>query len=1202
MKKNGALKKPSARLMIIGIVGLAILVFMAVFAYIFFRATSDMLLLTEKEQIVSKGNLVIHAIDSAMAQTEAFTTDWASWDDTYNFVSGENPDHFERYWTENWKIQGQKYNFLYVKDLEGSDLYYKYYDFYEMKEIPAPEGFSEFLSEMENALLDDYRSRKNAGEEAPTGWNGIEFFGDNAYYICGRPILTYDGQSDPAGTLFFGRVFDRRWIEHLVGESDLSYFPLDISPPELSEPGVPDLTSDSPYITSSKDKMYSYIPFQGFDGDTGVILKIEKERNVFKNVMSVIGTPSIALVTLMILFSAAIFISIDRILLRNIERMSKAARAMADSPKILNNEYIDPQKYGKSTEFTTLAVSINDLLCNTYLSREILEQSTVSFNILQTLLNALDTPIFVSDMQTKELLFLNSGMRDHFNLKEALVGEPCDKTIKPCFENNCSECAVRLLEQNPDIPVIREEYIAYTKRFYRKVDAIIEWRDGIRAHLGYYIDITGLKQAEAAMRKKLELEKIVADISSSFITGWDNEEFINNTLKITGKYIGACRSSLAAYDKGAEVLNFRYAWYAEGCSKDDFTKTAEGVPFKEKEQLFDAFDSNGFKPIIADRRNNETSLDSVRDSDVQALMFLPVFVGENFWGLLCFEHMDKSYLWPDNVIYLGTLVANLLSGALAKKSLEEELIAAKETSEKANLAKSEFLSRMSHEMRTPMNAIIGMTTIAKNSNEIDKKEYCLDKIDGASRHLLGVINDILDLSKIEANKFELSNDTFNIEKMLINIVEIINFNVESKKQTFIVNIDPNMPESIYGDAQRLSQVITNLLSNAVKFTPREGRIILSAKRLKNGGENCILEFKVEDNGIGIEKETQRNLFTPFEQADGGISRKYGGTGLGLAISKKIVEMMGGDIKVDSEPGKGSVFSFTINAGKLGKKNSTIISGIKKKIKRKDLHIMAVDDSADTRDYFIHIMKSFGISCDVAEDGPEALTMTEKASSSDKPYNIYFVDWRMPEMDGIELTKKIKDITSDNAIVIMISVAEWNDMEIAALSAGVNGFIPKPLFPSKLLNSINECIETESLPGKAEVDKNDITGIFKGKKILLAEDVDINREIIAGALEETGIIIEYAEDGSEAVEKFRKIRDIDVILMDIHMPGTDGYEATKIIRNIKSKRAKDIPIIAMTANVFAEDIERCLKCGMNDHIGKPVDFKILVSKLKSYLEK
>jgi len=381
---------------------------------------------------------------------------------------------------------------------------------------------------------------------------------------------------------------------------------------------------------------------------------------------------------------------------------------------------------------------------------------------------------------------------------------------------------------------------------------------------------------------------------------------------------------------------------------------------------------------------------------------------------------------------------------------------------KASQAKSEFLSHMSHEIRSPLNAVIGMITIASGTDDIQKIKHCLERANSATRFLLGLINDILDMSKIEANKLELTYGEFNFEKMLADIINVTSVRAVEKHQDIVVNVNANVPPFIISDELRLSQVITNLLTNAIKFTADYGRIVLSAEKLDEKDGEITLKIKVEDNGIGISPEQQKRLFTSYNQADNSITKTFGGTGLGLAISKRIVELMHGEIWIESELNKGSKFIFTIKAKK-----------------GKDIAVTGVSDGT--------------------------------AGSEESGYN------------------------------------------------------------------------------------------FSGYTILVAEDVDINREILAALLEKTGITIVFAENGKLAVSMFQENSDkYNLILMDIHMPGMDGFTATRTIRALEFPKAKNIPIIAMTANVFKEDIEKCLDSGMNDHIAKPIFPDDLYASLKKHL--
>ncbi|MDL2288523.1 response regulator [Oscillospiraceae bacterium OttesenSCG-928-F05] len=516
-----------------------------------------------------------------------------------------------------------------------------------------------------------------------------------------------------------------------------------------------------------------------------------------------------------------------------------------------------------------------------------------------------------------------------------------------------------------------------------------------------------------------------------------------------------------------------------------------------------------------------------------------------------------------------------------------DIIIAREDARKASQAKSEFLANMSHEIRTPMNAIIGMTTIAQGTEDGAQKDYCLEKIHSASIHLLGVINDILDMSKIEANKMTVSQQEFDFEEMLRRVTGVVSYSVEEKGQTLNMRVGDGIPQYLVSDDQRLSQVITNLLSNAIKFTPRGGVVTLSVDIAGETDGVYTLLVAVTDTGIGISDEQQARLFQSFEQADASTSRRFGGTGLGLAISRKIVQMLGGDIWVESEIGKGSRFAFTIQTRK-GREDSWHAMAA---VPLGKLRLLAVDDSRDNLKLLEDLAKRLGFSCRTLSGSEFAVDV----SGESRPYDIAFVDLAMP--GGLETARKIGESGGTGAVVGMLSLVDRGDIEDMARAAGVDHFISKPLFLSSIVDVINQI----SAPAAGQLEPGSDTADFSGRRILLAEDIEINREILITLLDGTGITIDCAEDGLHATRMFAEAPDrYDLILMDVHMPEKDGYEATRDIRSMAVPRAKTIPIIAMTANVFREDVDACLAAGMNDHIGKPIDILQVENKLRQYL--
>jgi CheY-like chemotaxis protein len=415
----------------------------------------------------------------------------------------------------------------------------------------------------------------------------------------------------------------------------------------------------------------------------------------------------------------------------------------------------------------------------------------------------------------------------------------------------------------------------------------------------------------------------------------------------------------------------------------------------------------------------------------------------------------------------------------------------------------------------------------------------------------------------------------------------------------LVHIDEAIPKSLIGDDQRLAQVITNLLGNAIKFTPEHGSVSLSTRLLGEKNDLCTIQISVIDSGIGISREQQDKLFQSFQQAESSTTRKYGGTGLGLVISKNIVEMMGGRIWIESEQGKGSTFAFTIQAQRGMKKKQEPFS---RDVNWDNVRIMAVDDDSDILLYFKDLAQRLDLACDTAISGADALTLVKRNGD----YHIYFVDWKMPDMNGIQLVQELKARSPVNSVVIMISSFEWAAIADEAKLAGVDKFLAKPLFPSVITDIINECLGTNQ--GQLAETKTSKEGQFLGRRILMVEDVEINREVVLALLEPEQMTIDCAENGKQAVHMYTEAPDkYDLIFMDIQMPEMDGYEATRRIRSIEAESQcrdgglrKQIPIIAMTANVFKEDIERCHEAGMNDHIGKPLDLSEVMEKLSTYL--
>jgi signal transduction histidine kinase/DNA-binding response OmpR family regulator/PAS domain-containing protein len=718
--------------------------------------------------------------------------------------------------------------------------------------------------------------------------------------------------------------------------------------------------------------------------------------------------------------------------------------------------------------------------------------------------------------------------------------------------------------------------------------------------LGYQYDLRSIKKMTESIREqgeqikiRLEQQELISELSRGFISSGDSKSLVREAVAKLGRYHDVTLVFVFAIDYARKDIYLAYHWTADGVSPR--------MPIANLyEYLINLFpltlpDCATIPIVTCD--DTADSPDAIFQAlcaiDVRAVVGAPLYVDGRLWGVVCVEQCNQPRKWTDNEKGFIAMTASTIAGVIMRDIYTVKLKEALNNAMEASKAKSEFLSNMSHEMRTPLNAITGMTTIGKNAKDVERKDYALGKIEDASTHLLGVINDVLDMSKIEANMLELSPVEFNFEKMLQKVVAVINFRVDEKQQKISVHIDSIIPKTLIGDDQRLAQVVANLLSNAVKFTPEKGSIMLEARCMEEKNNYYTIQISVIDNGIGISEEQQKRLFNSFQQAESSTTRKYGGTGLGLAISKSIVELMGGKIWIESGLGKGSTFTFSVRLkrGETKEKEGLLTPDVN----WSNIRIMAIDDDPDILTYFNDITHGFGLSCDTAISGEEALRLVDKNGC----YHIYFVDWKMPGMDGIQLTRELKARASENSVVIMISAAEWSAIADEAKQAKVDRFLSKPLFPSAILEVIKECIGMED-QNKKEI-QTDINGIFAGHRILLVEDMEINREVVLALLEQTQLEIECAENGKEAVHMFSEAPSrYGLIFMDIQMPEMDGYEATRRIRALKTPEAVNVPVIAMTANVFREDIEKCLNAGMDGHIGKPIDFEEVMEKLRAYL--
>lgn len=513
--------------------------------------------------------------------------------------------------------------------------------------------------------------------------------------------------------------------------------------------------------------------------------------------------------------------------------------------------------------------------------------------------------------------------------------------------------------------------------------------------------------------------------------------------------------------------------------------------------------------------------------------------------------------------------------------------------EHANHAKSEFLARMSHEIRTPMNAIIGETTIAQRNIEHQSKvAECLSKVMVSSRHLLNLINDILDSSAIESNKIKIAHAQYDIKDVVSTITTLYYSQCSGKGIKFETKLDNMTTEILIGDQLRLQQVILNLLSNALKFTDPGGTIIFALAEEHLEGDKMMLHMQVKDTGCGMSEEYMNRIFQPFEQESALTAKEHGGSGLGLSISKSLVEMMGGKIQVESKVNAGTTFTIQLpcEASPVQEHvNSDAISAMR---------AIVIDDDEEALEYVSSILNRIGISFECVSSASEAVNMIMKARNDGQMYQLCLVDWKMKGMTGIDLTRKIRQACGEEPIVVVASAYDLNEIGDEAEEAGVDTCIAKPLFQSSLFEILMSLSQGKLVNKTAKEESFD----FTGKKLLLVDDTPINREIAAELLQMVGFTVDTAENGKEAVETFEKSAPgtYDAILMDVQMPVMNGYEATKVIRRSDHPDAKNLTIIAMTANAFAEDIAASMEAGMNDHISKPIDTELMYEVLSRYI--
>ncbi len=796
----------------------------------------------------------------------------------------------------------------------------------------------------------------------------------------------------------------------------------------------------------------------------------------------------------------------------------------------------------------------------------------------------------------------------HYSIDQAGVWVDCVRTKQAVMHNDYSSLPHRKGLPEGHAPVIRELVVPVMRGDQVKAILGIGNKPAPYAkkdlELVSYLadvcwDIAERKKIEENIYRNYQFQKILSDISSTFIrtTEASFDEDINNMLSQIGNFFQVDRSYLFLFSEDCTLMNNTHEWCSEGVSPQMLT--TQNFPLSNlpwfKQQILSS-EIIHIPDITLLPQEALLEKEEFAKQDIKSLINIAVRSSDNNWGFIGFDAVKKSYYWSQNEIDNLKVIANILGDHLFKLKTDRELRAAKKTAETASKAKSLFLANMSHEIRTPLNGVIGFTDLLKNTPLSPVQQQYVENANVSGHTLLGIINDILDFSKIEAGMMNLEIIKTDMIELLENSIDIIKYSASKKELEVLLSVDRSMPRFAMTDPIRLKQILANLLSNAVKFTEK-GEIELKVSYQKLENQQGKLTFFVRDTGIGINETQKEKLFKSFSQADSSTTRKYGGTGLGLSISQMIVEKMGSQISLESKQGEGSTFFFDLIT-EIEHGEMMDFSSIRK-IKR----CLIIDDNANNRMILEHMLANWQLDSVSCENGFDAL----KTIETSKPFDVIICDYHMPYLDGLETIKmireKLKLSPEKQPIILLHSSSDDAELHKKCDDLGILFRLTKPVKSDDLFGYLCNIHDTTQICQKA------CTTEISGERpptnqasILIAEDIEMNMMMIKALLSQLypQVKIIEATNGVEATEHY-KIKQLDLILMDVQMPQMDGTQATRAIRKLEESSGKHIPIIALTAGALKEEKEACLTAGMDTFLSKPIDIEALKKVLQKYLE-